>query len=180
VMRGLYQKYHKEKKRGFTDEEFRDECERAAGCSLPEIFDSYVSTVKDIDYPKYFAYAGLEIDITPRVQAGVHFGALTRAQDENLVIASVEWDSPAYHGGLSARDEILGLNGIRASSRTLDQTLDSSAPGDKLRILIARRGRIQEVEVVLGKTIERSFTIRLLPNPEPLQSRILTDWLKDQ
>ena len=62
VMRTLYQQYYKEKKRGFTDEEFQHVCESVAGCPLPEIFE-YASTVKEIDYPKYFAYAGLDIEM---------------------------------------------------------------------------------------------------------------------
>jgi predicted metalloprotease with PDZ domain len=179
VMRALYAKYYKEKNRGFTDQEFRMECERAAGCSLSEIFDVYVSTTKGIDYPKYFAYAGLEIDTAPKELPGAFFGAETRGQEGSLVISRVEWDSPAQHGGLSARDEILALDGIRVTERTLDQVLDSKKQGDTLRVLISRRNAIQEVEVTLGKKTERSFDIRPVENPDRLQSAILEDWLKE-
>jgi len=180
VMRTLYRKYHKEKNRGFTDQEFREECENTAGSPLPEIFDAYASTVKDIDYPKYFAYAGLKIDVTPRDLPGVFLGAVTRIQDGNLVISSVEWDSPAWHGGLSARDEIIALDGTRATSSALDRMLDSKKTGDKLRILISRHNQVREIEVTLGKKRERSFEISLMPNPTPLQSKILEDWLKER
>jgi predicted metalloprotease with PDZ domain len=64
VMRSLYQVYSKSKNRGFTDQEFREACEKAAGCSLAEFFD-YVYTVNAIDYAKYLGYAGLNIDLTP-------------------------------------------------------------------------------------------------------------------
>ncbi|HWK07987.1 MAG TPA: hypothetical protein VNS58_30370 [Puia sp.] len=69
VMRELYHRYYQEKKRGFTDAEFRQVCERLAGISLSEIFE-YASTVKDVDYSKYLAYAGLAIDLGPQEQAG--------------------------------------------------------------------------------------------------------------
>jgi len=179
VMRTLYDNYHKEKNRGFTDREFREECEGAAGCPLPEIFDDYVATVKEIDYPKYFAYAGLEIDVTPQEKSGVFFGAATRAQDGNLTISNVEWDSPAQQGGLSAQDEILALDGVRATARTLDRVLEAKKQGDKIRVLIARRGQVQEKDVVLGTKTERSFRIRPMSNPNPLQAAILEDWLRD-
>ena len=42
VMRTLYRTYAKEKSRGFTDAEFRQVCESAAGVPLAEIFDGYV------------------------------------------------------------------------------------------------------------------------------------------
>jgi predicted metalloprotease with PDZ domain len=178
VMRTLYQRYYKEKKRGFTDEEFREVCESVAGCPLPEIFD-YASTVKDIDYPKYLAYAGLDIDVQPRELPGGYLGVATRDQEGSLVISSVEWDSPASHAGLSAQDEIIALDGIRATSRTMGEILSQKKPGDKVKVLVSRRNTIREVEVVLGKKMERSFQIRPLSSPNPLQLAILKDWLKE-
>lgn len=64
VMRTLYKEFYQEKKRGFTDAEFKEVCERIAGTSLEEIFN-YASTVQDIDYQKYLAYAGLKADLSP-------------------------------------------------------------------------------------------------------------------
>ncbi len=178
VMRTLYFDYHKDKGRGFTDSDFRAECEKAAGCPLPEIFDVYVSTVQDIDYMKYFAYAGLEIDVTYKEMPGVFFGVSSQEQSGSLVISSVERDSPAWHGGLSARDEILTLDGKKATSRSLQNILGSKKPGDKLQIVVSRRGQRRKIDVILTTQLERSFRIKPRPNPDPLQSRILDDWLR--
>ena len=68
VMRSLYRTYYQEKKRGFTDDEFREVCESTAGIALPEIF-GYVSTVEEPDYARYLAYGGLGIDLEPHVLA---------------------------------------------------------------------------------------------------------------
>jgi len=178
VMRTLYFDYHKDKGRGFTDSEFRAECEKAAGCPLPEIFDVYASTVQDIDYMKYFAYAGLEIDVTYKEMPGVFFGVSSQEQSGSLVISSVERDSPAWNGGLSARDEILTLDGKKATSRSLQNILGSKKPGDKLQIVVSRRGQRHKIDVILTTQLERSFRIEPHPNPDPLQSRILDDWLR--
>lgn len=64
VMRLLYKEYYQEKKRGFTDQEFRAVCESIAGTNLEELF-TYASTVKAIDYQKYLDYAGLTADLSP-------------------------------------------------------------------------------------------------------------------
>jgi predicted metalloprotease with PDZ domain len=64
VMRTLYRVYYRQKKRGFTNSEFRAVCENIAGMALPEIFD-YVFTVKEPDYAKYLGYGGLGIDLEP-------------------------------------------------------------------------------------------------------------------
>ncbi len=58
VMRTLYYDYHKGLGRGFTDEEFRAECEKAAGTDLGELFGWASSTVRP-DYDRYLDYAGL-------------------------------------------------------------------------------------------------------------------------
>jgi predicted metalloprotease with PDZ domain len=178
VMRTLYQTFYKEKKRGFTDQEFREVCEGVAGCPLAEIFDVYAATVNDIDYPKYLAYAGLEIDVEPKEVPGVWLGAATQDQSGSPIISSVEWASPASQAGLSSQDEIIALDGVRVSSRTFAELLNSKKPGDKIMILISRRNTVREVEVILGKNIERSFQIKPISNPNPLQSMILKDWLK--
>ncbi|MCJ7564575.1 MAG: PDZ domain-containing protein [Candidatus Aminicenantes bacterium] len=178
VMQTLYRKFYKEKKRGFTDQEFREVCESEAGGSLSEIFE-YASTVKGIDYPRYFAYAGLDIDVQPRELAGAWFGAAAQDQNGNLMISNVEMDSPALQAGLSVQDEIIALDGTRVTSRTMSEMLNSRKAGDKVRVLISRRNAIREVEVVLGKKMERSFRIKPLANPNPLQAAILKDLFRE-
>jgi predicted metalloprotease with PDZ domain len=39
VMRALYRKHYQQKRRGFTDDEFMQACESAAGASLAEVLD---------------------------------------------------------------------------------------------------------------------------------------------
>jgi len=58
VMRVLYYDYHKKLGRGFTDDEFRTECEKAAGTDLGELF-GWASSVVRPDYDRYLGYAGL-------------------------------------------------------------------------------------------------------------------------
>lgn len=68
VMRRLYREFYQDKKRGFTDAEFRRVCESIAGEPLPDIFD-YVYTVKEPEYAKYLAYGGLGIDPNWKISA---------------------------------------------------------------------------------------------------------------
>jgi predicted metalloprotease with PDZ domain len=135
--------------------------------------------VKEIDYPRYFAYAGLDIDVQPRELAGAWFGAAAQDQSGNLMILNVEMDSPALQAGLSVQDEIIALDGTRITSRTMSEMLNSRKAGDKVRVLISRRNAIREVEVVLGKKTERSFRIKPLANPNPLQAAILKDLFRE-
>ncbi len=180
VMRLLYRKYYQEKKRGWTDAEFRAECEAVAGCSLAEIFDDYAATTKEIDYPQYLAYAGLTIDPAWHELPGVDIGITTQAAEGNLVIGSVLRGSPAQEAGLSARDEIIALNGIRVSPRNFDSLLSGHKPGEKVKLLIARRNKIKEIEVVLAAKKERPFPIKPMAQPGKLEAEILRSWLGEK
>jgi predicted metalloprotease with PDZ domain len=179
VMRTLYRTFYRERKRGFTDGEFREVCERTAGAPLPEIFDVYVRTPADIDYARYFARAGLEIDVQPTEQPGAALGAETEEREHSVVITRIEPDSPASRAGLSKDDEILALDGARANGQKMLDLLKASKPGETVRILLARRGRTREVDVVLGARTERSFRISKMKNPDPLQAAIRKSWLSE-
>ena len=72
------------------------------------------------------------------------------------------------------------VDGRKASSKYMETILSSKKPGDKLDILVSRRGRNLEVDIILEPRKERSFKIKPLPNPDQAQSRILEDWLRDK
>lgn len=178
VMRTLYRTYFKEKKRGFTDREFRDVCERAAGAPLGEIFEVYAATVEKWDYAKYLGYAGLGIDLEKRPSERPWFGASTQDQSGSAVISTVEPDSPASLAGLSAQDEILAVAGTRVTPRSLPGTIDAHKPGDRVRVLYSRRGTVGEVDVTLGGKSEPSYRITQRADPTPGQKALLDAWLK--
>jgi predicted metalloprotease with PDZ domain len=176
VMRTLYKEFYQEKKRGFTDDEFREVCERIAGTSLAEFFD-YVYTTKDVDFAKYYQYAGLKLDTELRARPGAYLGA-DMANNGNT-ISRVEVDSPARAGGLSAQDQILAVDGSPMGNRKLDDILKTKKSGDTVKLMVARANEIEEINVVLGTKMERSFKMTPVDNPTPLQAAILKDWLKN-
>jgi len=179
VMRMLYKDYFQEKNRGFTDEEFREVCERIAGVPLAEIFDDYVYDTKEIDYPKYFAYAGLKIDTELRAQPGAATLGVVM-DNNNQIISWIQYDSPAQKSGLSAQDQILAIDGVPAGKSRMADILKTKKPGDKIKLLVTHNNRDKEVEVVLGQDMERSFKIQRVDNPTALQSAILNSWLKNK
>jgi len=86
VMRTLYQTYYKQKQRGFTDEEFKQACEKAAGCRLDDFF-RYVYTTDEIDYTKYLGYAGLTIDLSPVGEPVTHLDKTYTPKTFNIAVS---------------------------------------------------------------------------------------------
>jgi predicted metalloprotease with PDZ domain len=178
VMRALYRVYYKEKQRGFTDAEFREACEKAAGVPLTEIFDRYAATTCEIDYARYLGYAGLAIDTSVKDGKGGAWGASVQDQAGAAVVTSIAPDSPAARAGLSVQDEVVAVDGRRATSRSVADAVAARKTGDRLRLLISRRGTMREVEVTLGAREERAFRIAPKPAAGPLERAILESWLK--
>lgn len=178
VMRLLYKKYYQIKKRGFTEAEFQMECEKIAGTSLTEVF-SYAATVMAVNYPKYFAYAGLTIDTVARALPGIYFGATTKYKDSSLIITSVEWNSPAWNAGLREKDIILETNEAKAGSDNLSHLLATKKPGDTIKLLVVKNNNRQEIEIALATKFEKPFTITALQNQTALQKEIYQRWLNN-
>jgi len=177
VMRTLYKEFFQEKKRGFTDQEFREVCERTAGMPLAEFFDGYIDSTREVDFAKYFEYAGLKLDTEPRALPGPYLGA--DMADHGTTISRIEVDSPARAGGLSAQDQILAVDGSPIGNRKMDDILKTKKSGDAMRLLVARANKIEEINLVLGAKMERNFKMTPVDNPTPLQAAILKDWLKN-
>jgi predicted metalloprotease with PDZ domain len=219
VMRALYKKYYLQKRRGFTDAEFRQECENAAGGNLAEVF-SYAGSTTDVDYAKYFQLAGLTLSSKTDDAPGAYLGVNTHLQEALpnaaagggpfagrgapemlLIITSVTPGSPAETAGLKSGDQIVEVEGAKATPKAINDLLTPSQPsgrrgaagtsappsapnptlknpGDKINIQILRNGASMNLEVQLGKNVKRTFSFELLPNPATLQATILNDWLR--
>lgn len=167
VMRTLYNVYYKQKKRGFTDEEFRKVCEVTAGKDLSEIF-SYAYTTEDIDYKKYFGWAGLDIDTTTKPVGRLSTGATMQFKNNQLSISAIEWNSPAWKAGLSSNDILVKADNVLISQPAdLEKIIKEKKAGDQLELLINRRNQEMKFTVNLKEKTERSFEIKEVPGTNP-------------
>jgi predicted metalloprotease with PDZ domain len=178
VMQTLYREFYKEKRRGFTDQEFRDVCERLAGAPLTEIFE-YAATTKEIDYAKYLAYAGLELE-PPKELPAPYLGALVEDKGEELVVAAVEKNSPAWQAHLETQGTIKLLDGIKVNAKQWNEAIAARKPGDAIRITIASGGADREVAIPLGHKMEQGYRMKAIANPTPLQAKVLQGLMRQE
>jgi len=176
VMRLLYTKYYQTKKRGFTEKEFQEECEKMAGTSLTEVFD-YASTVKPPNYPKYFAYAGLNIDTVPKVLPGAWCGIKLKEKNDTLTITEVEWNSPAWNKDVRAKTRIVTVDGNKVNLEQFNKIIQSKNIGDNITLLVEKENDKKEVIIKLDQKVEKSFTITTVANPNVLQTAIYKSWI---
>lgn len=176
VMQILYKEFYQKKKRGFTENEFQTVCEQVAGVKLTELF-GYASTVAPIDYKKYFAYGGLDIDTEPKQVEGAWLGLATRLEKDSIVVTDVEFESPAWNAGIRKKMRILKVDGADAKTYTLAPIMPNQPEGKAIRLQYLDKGQTKEVTVEPGKKVEPDYKISPLNNPTVLQQQILKSWL---
>ncbi|MBG6234735.1 putative metalloprotease with PDZ domain [Pedobacter sp. CAN_A7] len=176
VMRALYFNFYKKLNRGYTEAEFKTVCEQVAGVKLDEFF-SYVYTVGTPDYKKYLAYAGLDIDLTPKIVPGAWLGVKAAVKNGALSITEVEWESPAWKEGIRRNSVIVAINGAPASLEKLDSISKSYKAGDIVRLGILTDGKKTDRPVILQTKSETSFEMSRMEETDQLQQQILKSWL---
>jgi predicted metalloprotease with PDZ domain len=195
-MRGLYQKYYVRKKRGFTDAEFRAECESAAATNLDEVF-SYASTSREVDHAKYFALAGLKLTAKSEVAAGGSIGLDTHTEEVppndlpvgrggrrglspvlRLIVTDTTAGSTAARAGLQPGDRIAEVDGVAATPVVLNTAISSKTPGETISLHVVRAEREMTVEVEVAPNIKRTFELSPAEGASPAQQEILKNWLR--
>jgi len=164
--------------RGFTDAEFRTECEAAAGgADLSELF-AYASTTRDPDYARYFAYAELALETTAVDGKGAYLGVNAHVDESGkLRVVNAQAGSPAGKAGLGAAEQIVEVEGSKATVKAISYALAVKKAGERLKLKTARGGEAQEIEVELGTNPVRTYRFQKTANPDPLQAGIWKDWM---
>jgi predicted metalloprotease with PDZ domain len=181
VMRALYKDFYKQN-RNYTSEDFRRAAEAAAGGSLEEFFRRYVRGREELDYDTALASVGLRLD-TSSDAAGrpapvaAHLGAALEEKDGRLTVKNVPAGTPAYEQGLSAADQIVAVDGYRATLAFLNERLADKRPGAQLTLTVFRGDELRMLPVKLGSRTAATYRIVPVAGATDQQKRNYQSWL---
>jgi predicted metalloprotease with PDZ domain len=143
VFRLLWTKYKENPAEGYNEKELPEIIHQATGVSVSEFFSKYVYGRDELPLEEYLDYIGLSLSIEEQDEidfTGVQF-ARTR-----LRIRSVNRDSNAKKAGLSARDQILAVNGYKVTPNNYTNILSFYKSGDIVRLHIFRDDKLLEYD----------------------------------
>ncbi|QKJ33222.1 M61 family metallopeptidase [Mucilaginibacter mali] len=175
VMKYMYTEYYKVKKRGYTDDEFKQGLEKFAGKNLDEFYKKYIYGLDAVDYKKYLGYAGLEL-VDDR--AGLNepsLGITLVANINKPVVATVLRDGAAWVDGLNVNDEINAIDGQPFDPAT---SLIGKKVGDKINLTITRDGLPMNLRITLLKNTQVKYRIVSIAKPSAEQIAVHGKWLK--
>ena len=188
VMKAMYLQC-KILKRGYTDAEFKTMVEKISGVSFTAFWAKYVTGTDDIEYAKYFGYAGVNVNTEnatpnrPVAGAGITLG-------KALTVSSVTRNSAAWIGGLNVNDEILSIDGkmleevlegvrtqIPGLSLDILPIVTKKNIGDQLLIKVKRDGLEKDITLVLKENPNIRLKTEIVANPTALQLAVRKKWM---
>ncbi len=176
VMRMHYENFGK-KKKGYSGDDVRELCAKAAGKPLDDFFESYVYKASSYDsmLEQLLPLAGLEMIKTPSALKHESVFGLRTEGDAGKVIAVLP-GSPAAKGGLMRDDEIAWVNGIKVESN-LNALCESFGEGE-VRMGIFRMKMYRELKLKrTAATFYDQYKIAAVEQPTKSQKAYLQAWL---
>ena len=177
VMRHLYKEFYK-KNRNYTPQDFQKAAEMAAGKSLDDFFTKYVRGEAEIDFSGILNGIGLRLVRDDSAKNRAYIGADLMEENNRLNIRSISADTPAYEQGLNTGDQIVAIDGYRASNAFLQSYLAEKKPGDTVKLTIFRFDKMREMPFKLGANNRAELSIKPVENPTDEQARLYREYLQ--
>ncbi len=176
VLRYLYSEFFK-KGKNYTSEDFQKAAELAAGKSLDDFFAKYVRGTAEIDYSEIVKGIGLTYSVKETANGKAYVGADIAEENGRLRVRSIAADTPAFEQGLNTGDQIVAIDGYRASQSFLQSYVGEKKPNDKIKLTLFRRDKLSEITFTLGSDTRKNYDLTPVPEPTDDQKRLYKQYL---
>ncbi|MFD0939223.1 M61 family metallopeptidase [Pedobacter boryungensis] len=180
VMKAMYLQC-KVLKRGYTDAEFKAMVEKVSGISFTDFWNKYVTGTVDVEFAKYFAYAGIDVVNENEGKSVPYLGAnagRSSMGSGKIIVGSVARGSGAWNGGLNVNDEVVTVDGAPAemSLERMSQ-ITSKKVGDVVKISIVRDGLKKDLDITLTANPAVRLKATVKEDATPLQLAVRKKWM---
>jgi len=187
VMRVLWQNYGKVKV-GLTDSAIHKILVEM-GINTQFIQDA-IYGVTDLPIDEIFSQFGLVVEYKPRLQLdsfypeaipptkdqGV-FGWQLEKSSDKVKVLSVIYGCAAEKAGISARDEVIAINHIKATAKSYDAIAKRLKIGEKVVVTLFRENILKTIDVILDEPELDVAGIQRASNNTEIQNKMIDDWL---
>ena len=145
------------------------------GNGFPEL-EKLITGVEELDYAQALEYFGLRFKAAAKATKA-SLGFTTKVDSGRLIVAAVPRGTPAYEAGFSADDEIIAIDSSRVLHDQWAQRLEQLRPGERVTVLVSRRGKLVSVEAVLAQDPGKRWSLEVHPDATAAQKERLNAWL---
>jgi predicted metalloprotease with PDZ domain len=176
VLRTLYTDFYK-KGRNYTPEDVQRIAGQMAGRNLDDFFTRYVRGRDQIDYNSIVSNIGLTLNGVEKSSDRPFIGADFIEDNGQLSVRSVRAGSPAYEQGLNSGDQIIAIDGYRASQSRVQQYVGDRKIGDKVRLTVFRNDQLRDIVITLGPNSKKDFSFAEVPDPSDQQRQLYRGYI---
>ncbi|RZK57183.1 MAG: M61 family peptidase [Pedobacter sp.] len=180
VMKAMYLQC-KTLKRGYTDAEFKAMVEKISGISFTDFYTKYVTGTADVEFAKYFGYAGINVVNENANSSTPLFGAAparTTPGAGKVIVGTVTRGSGAWNGGVNVNDEIVSIDDAPAEMmlERMPQIANKKV-GDVVKVVVVRDGQRQTLNVTLTANDAVRLKATMDENATPAQLAVRKKWM---
>jgi predicted metalloprotease with PDZ domain len=177
VLRYLYNDFYKNGK-NYTPADYQKGAEMAAGRSLDDFFSKYVRGTAEIDYDAIVKGIGLDMTASDVAAGQSYLGANLAEDNGRLTVRSIAAGTPAYEQGLNTGDQIVAIDGYRATQSFLQSYLSERKPNDKVKLTVFRFDKLRDMDIALGSNTRKEYSFTPVADPTDEQKKLYRDYLK--
>ncbi len=179
VMRHLYDEFFK-KGKNYAPADYQKVSEMMAGKTLDDFFSKYVRGEAEIDFNEIVGGLGLKLDASQSNKGKAYLGADTVEENGRLTIRAVAAGTPAYEQGLNTGDQIVAIDGYRASQTFLQSYLGEKKPNDTIRLTIFRFDKLRDVNFTLGGNMKADYSFSAVDSPTDKQKTLYRGYFNSE
>jgi len=180
VMRLLWRRYKRagEAYAGVTDNELGPAIREATGVDLARALRAWTRDTGEPDFAQLLPAFGVRVERTGALDSP-HFALLgcRVASGPEGRISQVFDGGPAQAAGLSAGDQLVALDGLRAGSGRIDALLARYRPGERVEVLAFRRDELLRFDLQLAKGPPQKWRLSVDPQASGRARRLRAGWL---
>lgn len=174
VMVKMWQEFGKDEI-GYTPEQLQEVIESIADMDLANFFKRYIDGTEDLPFNEYLEPFGLEV--VAEAEEEPYLGTKVTTENGREMIKFVEAGSPAQIAGIDAGDELLAIDGLKATANSLGERLKDYQPNDTIQVSVFHQDELRTLPVTLASPCCRKYQVRPQANPSPTQHKNCTAWL---
>ncbi len=188
VMRLLWRQWGS-KGKGYSEGAVEEAVARVLGsrAKARRFFDRHVRGTASPDLARLLPAAGLALRLVPEAEEGVSdadrvkvrgdFGWKTKTESGRVKATEILSGGAAERGGVSPGDEIVALDGTRATEDFLRRIVTERGPRARVRVTVFRRERLLSLRLTLGARKAGVWKVEGVKKPSAAAKRLARRWL---
>jgi predicted metalloprotease with PDZ domain len=178
-MRLLWRRYKTsgDKYTGVAESEIAPDILAATGIDVARLLRAWTRESRDPDFAALLAPLGVRVERGPALESP-HFALLgCKVAGNEARIAQVFDGGPAQAAGLSAGDQLVCIDGLRASGGRLDALLARYKPGESVEALAFRRDELLRFDLKLSTRPPEKWKLSLDEKASAAAKKLRKAWL---